>query len=57
MRAIAVFALDESAAIMVRERLGFHPFDPADDDNLDLYLVTGEIEAPLRLVKQDLQAS
>lgn len=30
------------------ERLGFRPFDPADPDNLDPCLLTGEIEATLR---------
>ncbi len=30
------------------ERLGFRPFDPADQDQLDLHLLTSEIEATLR---------
>jgi GNAT superfamily N-acetyltransferase len=30
------------------ERLGFHPFDPADEDGLDLHLMTAEIEVTLR---------
>jgi GNAT superfamily N-acetyltransferase len=30
------------------ERLGFRPFDRADPDQLDLYLLTSEIEATLR---------
>ncbi len=30
------------------ERLGCRPFDPADPDQLDLYLLTSEIEATLR---------
>jgi GNAT superfamily N-acetyltransferase len=30
------------------ERLGFHPFDPHDPNQLDLYLVTSEIETTLR---------
>jgi len=46
-RAVVVSAIDEAARSWW-ERLGFHPFDPADDDNLDLYLLTGEVEATLR---------
>jgi len=46
-RAVVVSALDDTARSWW-ERLGFHPFDPDDDDNLDLYLLTGEIEATLR---------
>jgi GNAT superfamily N-acetyltransferase len=30
------------------ERLGFHPFDPEKPDELDLYLLTAEIDATLR---------
>jgi hypothetical protein len=30
------------------ERLRFHPFDPDDADELDLFLLTAEIEATLR---------
>lgn len=30
------------------ERLGFHPFDPDEADQLDLYLLTSEIDATLR---------
>jgi GNAT superfamily N-acetyltransferase len=30
------------------ERLGFHPFDPDDDECPDLYLLTAEIQATLR---------
>ncbi len=30
------------------ERLGFHSFDPTDPDQLDLYLLTTEIETTLR---------
>ncbi len=46
-RAVVVSALDEVARSWW-ERLGFHPFDPGDNDNLDLYLLTSEIEATLR---------
>jgi len=46
-RAVVVSALDDAARSWW-ERLGFHPFDPADDDNLDLYMFTSEIEATLR---------
>ena len=46
-RAVVVSALDDTARSWW-ERLGFHPFDPGDGDNLDLYLLTGEIEATLR---------
>jgi hypothetical protein len=30
------------------ERLGFHAFDPSDPEQLDLHLLTAEIEATLR---------
>jgi GNAT superfamily N-acetyltransferase len=46
-RAVVVSALDESARSWWR-RLGFHPFDPHDDDNLDLYLLTSEIDVTVR---------
>lgn len=46
-RAVVVSALDGSARSWW-ERLGFHPFDPQDADNLYLYLLTSEIEATLR---------
>ena len=46
-RAVVVSALDDAARSWW-ERLGFHPFDPADHDNLDLYLLTSEIEVTLR---------
>lgn len=46
-RAVVVSALDDAARSWW-ERLGFHPFDPDDGDNLDLYLRPGEIEATLR---------
>jgi GNAT superfamily N-acetyltransferase len=46
-RAIVVSALDDAARLWW-ERLGFHRSDPADEGNLDLYLLTGEIEATMR---------
>lgn len=46
-RAVVVSALDDAARSWW-ERLGFHPFDPADPDNLDLYLLSTEIGATLR---------
>jgi hypothetical protein len=30
------------------EQLGFHSFDPHDPDQMDLHLLTSEIEATLR---------
>ena len=45
-RAVVVSALDDSARSWW-DRLGFHPFDPEDVDNLDLYLLTSEIDATL----------
>jgi GNAT superfamily N-acetyltransferase len=46
-RAVVVDALDATARSWW-ERLGFTPFDPADPDGLDLYLLTADIEATLR---------
>jgi GNAT superfamily N-acetyltransferase len=46
-RAVVVSALDDAARSWW-ERLGFHPFESSDPDNLDLYLLTSEIEATLR---------
>jgi len=46
-RAVVVTALNPNARTWW-ERLGFHPFDPADPDQLDLYLLTAEIQATLR---------
>jgi GNAT superfamily N-acetyltransferase len=46
-RAVVVTALTQSARSWW-ERLGFHPFDPDDPDQLDLYLLTADIEATLR---------
>lgn len=45
-RAVVVTALDEAARSWW-ERLGFHPFDPADPESFDLYLLTSEIAATL----------
>jgi GNAT superfamily N-acetyltransferase len=46
-RAVVVTALTQSARASW-ERLGFHPFDPDEPDQLDLYLLTAEIHATLR---------
>lgn len=46
-RAVVVTALTQTARSWW-ERLGFHPFDPADPEQLDLYVLTSEIEATLR---------
>ena len=46
-RAVVVSAIDQAARSWW-ERLGFHPFDPADPGNPDLYLLTSEIDATLR---------
>ena len=45
-RAVVVTALDHRARSWW-DRLGFHPFDVDDPANLDLYLLTGEIERTL----------
>ncbi len=45
--AVVVTALNPKARTWW-ERLGFHPFDPTDPDQLDLYLLTSDIEATLR---------
>jgi GNAT superfamily N-acetyltransferase len=45
-RAVIVAALDAHARACW-ERLGFHPFHPADPTETDLYLLTSEIEATL----------
>ena len=44
-RAVVVTALTERA-VTWWERLGFHPFYPDEPDQLDLYLLTSEIEDP-----------
>jgi GNAT superfamily N-acetyltransferase len=46
-RAVVVTALTEAARTWW-ERLGFHPFAPDEPDQLDLYLLTSEIDATLR---------
>ncbi len=46
-RAVVVTALTERARTWW-ERLGFHPFDPGNPHQLDLYLLTSEIDATLR---------
>jgi ribosomal protein S18 acetylase RimI-like enzyme len=45
-RAVVVSALNTSARAWW-ERLGFRPFDPHEPDQLDLYLLTAEIQATL----------
>lgn len=45
-RAVVVTAITP-AARSLWERLGFHPFDPSDPEQLELYLLTSEIEATL----------
>jgi GNAT superfamily N-acetyltransferase len=49
-RAVVVTALTDKARTWW-ERLGFHPFDPNEPDQLDLYLLTAEIGATLRRVQ------
>lgn len=49
-RAIVVTALTESARRWW-ERLGFHPFARNEPDQLDLYLLTADIEATLRGIR------
>jgi GNAT superfamily N-acetyltransferase len=49
-RAIVVTALNARAGTWW-ERLGFHPFDPEQSDQLDLYLLTSEIEATLKQLR------
>jgi GNAT superfamily N-acetyltransferase len=46
-RAVVVPALNQPARTWWK-RLGFQPFDPDQPDELDLYLLTTEIEATLR---------
>ena len=46
-RAVVVTALNARTSEWW-ERLWFRPFDPADPNQLDLYLLTSEIEATLR---------
>ena len=49
-RAVVVTALTDRARTWW-ERLGFHPFAPDEPDQLDLYLLTAEIEATLRRIR------
>lgn len=46
-RAVVVSAIDETVRSWW-ENFGFHPFDPTDPDNLDLYLLTAEIDATMQ---------
>jgi GNAT superfamily N-acetyltransferase len=46
-RAVVVSALHRGARRWW-ERLGFHPFDPDDEDHPDLYLLTAEIQQTLQ---------
>ncbi len=46
-RAVVVTALTDRARTWW-ERLGFHPFDPDEPDQLDLYLLTADIDTTLR---------
>jgi len=49
-RAVVVSALTQRARTWW-ERLGFHPFDPIDPGQLELYLLTAEIDATLRRMR------
>lgn len=49
-RAVVVTALTNRARTWW-ERLGFHPFAPDEPDQLDLYLLTSEIDATLRRIR------
>jgi GNAT superfamily N-acetyltransferase len=49
-RAVVVTALNPTARAWW-EHLGFHPFYPDDPAELDLYLLTGEIEATLQTIR------
>lgn len=49
-RAVVVTAHSASARTWW-QRLGFEPFDPEDPDQFDLYLLTSDIEATLRLIR------
>jgi ribosomal protein S18 acetylase RimI-like enzyme len=46
-RAVVVSALTQRARSSW-ERLGFHPFDPVAPDQLELYLLTAEVDATLQ---------
>jgi GNAT superfamily N-acetyltransferase len=47
LKAVVVTALNDSARTWWRDRLGFTPFDPNDEDNYDLYLLTTVIAATI----------
>lgn len=49
-RAVVVAALTDRARAWW-ERLGFHPFAPDEPDQIDLYLLTSEIDATLRRIR------
>jgi len=49
-RAVVVTALNPNARAWW-QRLGFQSFDPADPDQLDLYLLTAEIQTTLRKIR------
>lgn len=49
-RAVVVTAINEQARTWW-ERFGFRPFAPDEPDQLDLYLLTSEIEATLREIR------
>ena len=49
-RAVVVTALTKQAGTWW-ERLGFRPFAPDEPDQLDLYLLTSEIDATLRRIR------
>ncbi len=49
-RAVVVNALHTSARGWWKH-LGFRPFDPADEQSLDLYLLTADIDATLRHIR------
>ncbi len=49
-RAVVVNALHASARGWW-EHLGFSPFDPADEQSLDLFLLTADIDATLRRLR------
>lgn len=48
-RAVVVTAIHDNARAWWK-RLGFHPFQPEDPTNLDLYLLSAEIEATLQSI-------
>ena len=50
-RAVVVTAIHQRARSWW-ERLGFHPFQPEDPANLDLYLLSAEIEATILAIEE-----